>query len=74
MASLIIETGIESHPQISIDAIDLKGEQVTFRWVDGPYSGDCSEPFTVSLAEHGDMTVSELAEAVSAHMVGLLGA
>jgi hypothetical protein len=72
MASLIVNTGVESHPQISIDAIDMKGEQITFRWIDGVYNGDCSEPFTITLADHGEMTLNAVAAAVAAHMVGLL--
>ena len=72
MASLIVDTGVESHPQISIDGIDLKSEQITFRWLNSAYSGDCSEPFTITLADHGTMTMNELAAAVAAHMVGLL--
>lgn len=74
MASLIIETGSNTHPTISIDAIDLASEAVTFHWIGGPYAGDCSEPFTVSLADHGTMTLNELAQAVAAHMISLLPA
>jgi hypothetical protein len=72
MASLIVNTGVESHPQISIDAIDMKSEQITFRWLNSAYSGDCSEPFTITLADHGTMTLNAVAAAVAAHMVGLL--
>ena len=72
MASLIVNTGSETHPQISIDQIDLAREQITFHWINGPYAGDCSEPFTISLAEHGTMTLNAVAQAVSAHMIGLL--
>lgn len=72
MSSLVIDTGVESHPQISIDSMNFQGESITFRWIGGPYAGDCSEPFTLSLAEHGDMTVQEVVDAITAEMLSKL--
>lgn len=72
MASLIVNTGSATHPQIAITQIDLERDQITFRWLDGPYSGDCSESFSVSLSEHGDMTLNEVAAMVAGHMLSLL--
>ncbi len=72
MASLVIDTGVESHPQISIDNLDLKGGMITFRWLGGPHQGDCAEQFALTLAEHGEMTVSQIVTAISAQMVAKL--
>lgn len=72
MASLVIDTGVESHPQISIDTIDLAREQIGFKFLGGPYGGDCMEPFTITLEDHGDMTMNELAAAIAADMVAKL--
>jgi len=74
MASLVIDTGVETHPQISIDALDLKNGRIGFHWIGGPYSGDCSEEFVLSVAEHGDMTVSEVIAEITTNMVAKLPA
>ena len=72
MASLVIDTGIESHPQISVDQVDLKGGRITFRWIGGPYAGDCSEEFPITLEDHGDLTLNQMVQAISADMVSKL--
>jgi hypothetical protein len=72
MASLIIPTGVESHPQISLDQIDLKGGNIVFHWVNGPYGGDCAEPFVLTLAEHGELTINQVAQSIASAMVAKL--
>jgi hypothetical protein len=74
MASLIIDTGVESHPQIEITGVDFEKEMVHFRWIGGVYSGDCSEPFTITLADHGALTLTQIVQGLSAQMVALLTA
>jgi hypothetical protein len=69
MASLIINTGIETHPQISVDTVDFRNGLITFRWVGGPYTGDCAEPFLISLADHGELTLNQMVTAISAAMI-----
>jgi len=72
MASLIINTGVETHPQIAIDAVDFKNGQISFRWIGGPYSGDCAMPFSISLAEHGELTINQMTTAISAALIASL--
>jgi len=72
MASLVIDTGVATHPQISVDQLDLKNGRINFRWIGGVYAGDCSEVFPISLAEHGEMTVNEVVAAVTAYMISTL--
>lgn len=72
MASLVIDTGVESHPKISIDALDLKSGRIGFHWIGGPYPGDCADEFVLSVAEHGSMTVSEMITEITAAMVAKL--
>jgi hypothetical protein len=74
MASLIIDTGVESHPQISVDTADFRNGLITFRWVGGPYTGDCAEPFLISLADHGELTLNQMVTAISAALVANLNA
>jgi hypothetical protein len=74
MASLIIDTGVESHPQISVDTADFRNGLITFRWVGGPYTGDCAEPFLISLADHGELTLNQMVTAISAALVAKLNA
>jgi hypothetical protein len=72
MASLVIDTGVATHPQISIDTLDLRNGVIGFRWVGGVYTGDCAEPFVLSIAEHGDKTVAEVVASITAEMVSKL--
>jgi len=72
MASLIINTSSETHPQISVDAADFKNGQIIFRWIGGPYSGDCAEPFVISLTEHGEMTINQVVSAIAASLIASL--
>jgi hypothetical protein len=74
MASLIIDTGVETHPQISVDTADFRNGLITFRWVGGPYTGDCAEPFLISLADHGELTLNQMVTAISAALVAKLNA
>jgi hypothetical protein len=74
MASLIIDTGVETHPQISVDTADFRNGLITFRWVGGPYTGDCAEPFVISLADHGELTLNQMVTAISAALVAKLNA
>lgn len=72
MASLVIDTGVDTHPQISVDGVDFKNGLVNFRWVGAPYSGDCAEPFVISLADHGNLTLNQMVSVISAEMTALL--
>ena len=74
MASLVITTGVETHPEISIDGMDFKNGLVNFRWIGGPYSGDCSEVFVLSVADHGALTVSEVIALISSEMISRISA
>lgn len=69
MASIVFETGIESHPEISIDNINLAAGRIDFHWIGGGHVGDCSEEFQVSTAEHGELTVNQMVELFTAYMV-----
>lgn len=72
MASLIIDTGVESHPQIAVDTADFQNGLITFRWLGGPYGGDCAEPFVISMAEHGELTLNQMVEHIAAYLIGKL--
>jgi len=72
MASLIINTGVESHPQIAVDTADFKNGLITFRWIGGPYGGDCAEPFVISLADHGELTLNQMVTQIAAYLIGKL--
>ena len=74
MASLVIATGVETHPEISIDGMDFRNGLVNFRWSSGPYTGDCSEVFVLSVEDHGAMTVSDVIAAISAEMLSKITA
>lgn len=74
MASLVLDTGIPSHPQISIDSMDFARGQICFHWIEGPYSGDCVDQFALTLADHGEMTVNEVVAAISAQMISQIPA
>lgn len=72
MASLIIDTGVTTHPKIEITGVDFEKELVNFRWIGGVYSGDCSESFVISIADHGALTLTQIIEALSAEMISRL--
>jgi len=72
MAALKIQTNVASHPEIEITGMDFEQSLVNFRWVDGAYAGDCSETFVLSIAEHGEMTLTQIIEALSQQMIALL--
>lgn len=74
MASLTFQTGVESHPEIAIDSIDLQRELINFRWIGGPHGGECAEVFTITLTDHGAMTINDMVAAISAEMVSRLPA
>ena len=69
MAALVFETGVATHPQISIKSLDLENGTVVFNWLGGPYGGDCAESFEISVTEHGAMTVSEVIALIVAQMI-----
>ena len=73
MASLIINTGVESHPQISVDTADFRNGLITFRWIGGPYAGDCAEPFPISLTDHGELTINQMVAGIAQAMIATLG-
>ena len=72
MAALVFETGVATHPQISIKSLDLENGMVVFNWAGGPYAGDCAESFVISVTEHGAMTVSEVIALIVSQMVARL--
>ena len=72
MASLIIDTGVQSHPQIAVDTADFQNGLITFRWIGGPYGGDCAEPFLISLADHGELTINEVVSQIGAYLLSKL--
>ena len=78
MASYVFETGVPSHPKISIDNLDLQNGAVDFKWLDSVHTGDCREYFNINLADHGDLTVNQMvgmfADAMIAKLQGAEGA
>jgi hypothetical protein len=72
MASLKFATGVESHPEIEVTGVDFAKEMVHFRWVGGVYAGDCSQEFVISTAEHGELTLNQIIQALSAQMIATL--
>ena len=48
---MIIELESKTHPRAEILNIDLKRGELIFRWVDGPYGGDCSIPLGAEVIE-----------------------
>ena len=69
MAALVFETGVTTHPQISIKSLDLENGTVVFNWLGGPYSGDCAESFEISTETHGTMTINEVIALIVAQMI-----
>jgi len=72
MAALVFDTGVPSHPQIKIKQLDLEAGQVTYQWIGGPYNGDCSEVFVISIAVHGTKTVAEVVQELVAQLIAKL--
>jgi hypothetical protein len=72
MTALKIQTNIETHPEIEITGMDFEKSLVNFRWIGGTYAGDCSETFVLSVAEHGEMTLTQIIQALSQQMIALL--
>ena len=72
MAALVFETGVATHPQISITNLALVNGTVIFNWLGGPYGGDCAESFEISVSEHGEMTVSDVIALIVSQMVARL--
>jgi hypothetical protein len=52
--------------------MDFEKSLVNFRWIGGAYTGDCSETFVLSVAEHGEMTLAQIIQALSQQMIALL--
>lgn len=69
MASIVFETGVESHPTISIDNINLIAGRIDFRWIGAGHRGDCSERFEISTAEHGELTINEMVALFTDYMI-----
>ena len=74
MASLEFATGVPSHPQISIDQLDLENGRIVYRWIGGPYAGACADEFVLTIAEHGGKTVSEVVQEIIEAMIAKLPA
>lgn len=74
MASLVFATGVPSHPQISIDQLDLENGRIVYRWLGGPYAGACADEFVLSIEDHGDKTVAEVVQEIIGAMIAKLPA
>ena len=55
---MIVELESKTHPKAEILSIDLKRNEFTFRWVDGPYGGECSTPIKAETIEEIAMLVA----------------
>lgn len=42
---LIFSTGSATHPQAEITGQDMDSDLLQFRWINGPYGGDCAISF-----------------------------
>lgn len=47
---LIVPTGVATHPQAEITGQDMDNDLMQFRWINGPYSGDCATDFEFTTA------------------------
>jgi len=48
---MIIELESKIRPRAEILNIDLKRGELIFRWVDGPYGGECSTALDITVIE-----------------------
>ena len=61
-SGLIFDTGSATHPQAEITGQDMDSDLLQFRWINGPYSGDCAVSFVFTTST----TASDLQSAIVA--------
>lgn len=61
-SGLIFDTGSATHPQAEITGQDMDSDLLQFRWINGPYSGDCAINFVFTTST----TASDLQSAIVA--------
>ena len=59
---LIVKTGSATHPQAEITGQDMDNDLLQFRWINGPYSGDCAISFVFTT----ETTAADLESAIIA--------
>ena len=59
---LIVNTGSATHPHAEITGQDMDNDLLQFRWINGPYSGDCAISFVFST----ETTAADLESAIIA--------
>ena len=62
---MIIELESKTHPKAEILSIDIQKKALIFRWIDGPYGGDCSTPLDVA-------AIAAIAELVSPSVTAVI--
>lgn len=65
MQGLIVNLNSETHTQAEVTGADFVNDLLHFRWVGGPYNGDCSIPFTWTLDTTSANVVSAIEATVS---------
>ena len=59
---LIFNTGSSTHPQAEVTGQDMDNNLLQFRWVNGPYAGDCA----INLVLTTETTAADLESAIIA--------
>lgn len=59
---LIVDLNSQTHPQAEVTGADFVNDTLNFRWIGGPYNGDCSIPFVWTV----DTTASDVIAAIEA--------
>ena len=59
---LIFNTGSATHPQAEVTGQDMDNNLLQFRWVNGPYTGDCAINFVFTT----ETTAADLESAIIA--------
>jgi hypothetical protein len=59
---LIVDTGSATHPQAEVTGQDMDNNLLQFRWVNGPYGGDCAINFVFTT----ETTAADLESAIIA--------
>lgn len=61
---LIVDLGSVTHPRAEVQGADLSNSMLPFRWIGGPYNGDCAIPFTFTLETTAQDIVAAILETV----------
>jgi hypothetical protein len=59
---LIVDTGSATHPQAEVTGQDMDNNLLQFRWLNGPYAGDCAINFVFTT----ETTAADLESAIIA--------